>query len=349
MIKIVYNKNKKKTLPELPHMNKILQTYKTSLQQNPAKVIKQLSCRRLINGGYVKQINIVQKPERVFNPATIMTQYGRLISYRPHSARSQVMCFLDQNLNAIQDTSSGNMFSRNADARLFFHQNCLFLSTSYQQFGPYRARMQLRRIDIKNINNKFNYYDTILGKFDTINNFPGYVKPRLEKNWIPFSNNGKIYYIYYLNPHRILQFDFVTGSVSFVTQTEFNMNEFNQKNKFNLPTHDIRLSTTPALLSDKTYLSTYHYKSGRNYYNGFYCFESVFPFKIISIGQPIIFPQDAGQQGIQKKSRLRLLFLQSLQVYQKTNDIIISCGQNDKMCHLLQMPLDLVLGSLKKI
>jgi predicted GH43/DUF377 family glycosyl hydrolase len=98
-----------------------------------------------------------------------------------------------------------------------------------------------------------------------------------QKNWIPFYDNKKLYFIVSINPHVICEYDLKTNKLSDEKfKSDWNPNWIYDEKFF-------RGNTPPIKLNDNTYLNTFHtvfFDGGYAYYdNGFYVFESNPPFK----------------------------------------------------------------------
>ena len=65
----------------------------------------------------------------------------------------------------------------------------------------------------------------------------------------------------------------------------------------------MRLNTNAVRLADGTYLSTFHtYAGGRGYFNGFYLFEGLYPFRVLKVSAgPATTPADATARNLRNR------------------------------------------------
>lgn len=315
-------------------------------KQNAIKRLNTISPDKLISNNIkYKAVNLPETHKNAFNGCKIQTPHGTLLSFRAGSGRSgQYLGFLDKNNNIIPSTLSKLLIPNNIDARLFYFKDQLYISTSWEIYGPRRNQMQLWKLNIVKkddiyLNGEtFDYIIENVAKFNNIQNWTGYIKPKDQKNWAPFIHNNQLYYIYSFSPHKVLKFNFKTKKIHLVKTNEVNLD------KFNFPTKDIRLNTNPVLLYSGEFLSTYHYVYNKGYYSGFYTFNT--DFQITKIGQPVFLPKDCDAGGSWRNNNLKVFFLQGLQIFQNQNRIEISGGHNDYQVCIFKLKLSQILNSL---
>jgi len=216
-------------------------------------------------------------------------------------------CFLDSNFIHIPNTHTKDIRDsctkdicgfKNIDSRIVKYNNQYYISTSKILNGP--EYIQLFKLVITD---KINIDKSFCISFLSINNFPNYSRRR-EKNWCPWEFQGKLYYTYSLNPHKILEVNLETKEVSLIYETNWYNNSLWFTEIWTDPF--FRLNCPPILLPDSTYLGIFHtmrisslktnyHKIQPNnllsYWTGFYRFENKPPFKIISISsEPFICP-----------------------------------------------------------
>ena len=128
-------------------------------------------------------------------------------------------------------------------------------------------------------------------KYDFVAEFyeKNLVTENFEKNWMPFSSKGRLYFVYLIEPeHVILEANIQTGACEVVARTKNNFS----KNLFSLR------GSTPAVLDKELgeWITLYHYvlpsfrritgKPRNAYFIGGYTFSEKKPFNILrkSIG-----------------------------------------------------------------
>ena len=207
--------------------------------------------------------------------------------------------FLDKNLKYIENTHNEDLnVSYYTDPRIFQHLGEYYISTSKLFNGP--AYMQLSKLIIND--DKIYIDDNSTISFLNIENFNGYIK-NIEKNWVFWSYDNKIYYTYSLNPHRILELT-NSGTVKLIYETYWYSNNWWFNEVWTPPM--FRLNVPPILIAEGVYLGIFHTMKKHNlktkyhkiqpnnllsYYTGFYTFSAFPPFKIISISNyPFISP-----------------------------------------------------------
>lgn len=176
--------------------------------------------------------------------------------------------------------------SRSEDARLLTIDDRLFIVYSdniNDHFYSEAYRMFVAELD--HDGQQFILYNT-----ESLDLFEGENKNRREKNWVPFDYKGDLLFAYSLNPHRILQPIFGTGSCLTIATT-------NKMIKWQWG--ELR-GGTPAILMDNEYLAFFHssidmvslHSKGKkvpHYFMGAYTFSREPPFEITRISpEPII-------------------------------------------------------------
>jgi len=112
----------------------------------------------------------------------------------------------------------------------------------------------------------------------------GLVERNFEKNWMPFSENGELFFIYLMEPdHIVLKADLQSGKVNLFSSSK---NDF--KKEINAPR-----GSTPAVYDEELggYITCYHFvyptqrkvlgKKVDAYFFGAYLFSKTPPFKIL--------------------------------------------------------------------
>jgi hypothetical protein len=268
-----------------------------------------------------------------FNGALFDMADSTLCIYRGSNSKSLKYTYLDSDLNPVGEQRDLGVW-RNEDPRVVCHENRVYLSTTFSWYKA-QTRVELRELgflpDGTVLNRRFQL-------FDHIANWPEYTKPPFEKNWVPFSHDENLYYIYSLSPHRVLRVDLKTEAVSLAYTTE------TPASKWQSDCH-LRLNAPPVLLPNGNYLSTYHVNNRRKYYTGFYEFEGKPPFSVLRMSsEPELWPDDCRE--IRRKDKLRCVFIVSMQVDKTRNIIRLTGGDSDMSVVVLEKSLPLVMQSL---
>lgn len=185
-------------------------------------------------------------------------------------------------------------------------------------------------------------------EFHTVGGWPDYVKQRWEKNWAPFSHGGKFYYVYSIQPHRILEVDLTAGNarLAFVAS-----GDAVRCHELGDPDSDVRLNAPPVRLRDGRYLSTYHVvrQVGErfDYYSGFYTFAGEPPFTPLASTDAFLIPEDA--EGIIPHDRrpTRCVFITGMSVDERADQIVLWGGDSDRRVFTGHVALSRVLGALR--
>lgn len=243
------------------------------------------------------------------------------------------------------------------DPRVIKYNNEYFISDT--NFEKEFNSMHLRKLAV---------YDDVIYidnshilDFPTILNFPNYTL-RHEKNWTPFDHEGKFYYVYSLNPHRILELDvYGTGLATLKYETSWITNTWWANQNWEKPYY--RLNTSPILLPDGTYLSMFHTMNfskmdskvnqnipgnWRSYWTGFYQFEGSPPFRVKKISPfPVIWADDELPNSWPKQSQRTTanpFFPFNLFLYE--DNVVITGGTNDVGAAYCLVNLEKILQSL---
>ena len=228
----------------------------------------------------LKSINLPDL--RQFHGATCKYENRYICIYHNSEQHRLASCLLDCNFNYIAGTHTEDLgISTYINPRIVKYQEKYYVSLSKMIPNVGDETIYLWEL---NVNDKITINRDKYLCFNTIDGWPNYQKGR-EKNWIPWSHEDKLYYTYSLNPHRILEVDFETKSVKLIAETRWTSDSWWDKEQWVEPI--FRLNSNPVLLSDGTYLSTFHTHRMRgslpSYWTGFYQFEPKYPFKVLKI------------------------------------------------------------------
>lgn len=160
---------------------------------------------------------------------------------------------------------------------------------------------------------------------EPIEDWPGgYTKTRAEKNWMPFTYQDELYFVYGLSPHIILRYNEFTKKVQRVYSTDVDWTKW--------PLHKNGVSgNTNCVRVGDYFLNTFHSKPLRNYWTGYYFFEARPPFKPVLLGTiPLLEPTDCTES--KKSARVERCFDNvqfPIGLHVAGSSIYVSYGVND--------------------
>jgi hypothetical protein len=166
---------------------------------------------------------------------------------------------------------------------------------------------------------------------------PTFASPtKRQKNWTPFMHEGKLYYIYSVNPHTIVEH--VRGDEH---KAEARMDKVYETHWRNDTTPALRGGTNVVEL-DHCFLVCAHIaknvaKKKPMYRSVFYTFARQPPFNVLALGTAISLGDDLIQYPV------------GLVLEHHTGDLLLSFGANDCHMHVARLPLKNVLESLSPI
>ena len=194
--------------------------------------------------------------------------------------------------------------NRHEDPRLFVFKGKLYMgfATVHGQYGvasqglvQLDASYKVKKVWYPNYKNNRSVAikgdvirEVAMGVFQTSE------APRdIEKNWIYFEYNDKLYFVYWFNPHQIVEMSLRTGDAKLKYQSRFDIGD---RWKFG----EIRGGTCPVKKGNYFY-SFFHSslfmddKDGKRvhmYYAGAYKFEAKPPFKVVAMTNTPLFQGD---------------------------------------------------------
>jgi hypothetical protein len=287
----------------------------------------------LYNGAEKWYIDVGE--QHAHNGTLRRTPSGWLCVHRGGDVRTLRVLRLNDDFTPRRETKATLPIVQNDDPRIIDHAGATYLSTAYWWNHWSGFRMELRRV----INADAGNIELVdVAKFEHIDNWPGYIKPAFEKNWAPFSHDGRLLYVYSVSPHRILEFNPNTGKVALIHETDPCV-------RWSIAgASESRLNAPPVLLADGTYLSTFHVRDAKGYYTGFYRFEACPPFNIIEVSaEPYLLPEDSDGTSWRNQN-LQVLFIQGMDV--ADNVLTLFGGDNDHSVIAVRCDLRRVLNSL---
>jgi len=277
-----------------------------------------------------------------FNGSTVHVGGRRLLAYRtPDATRSIGFAWLDEDFRTVPGSATLTGLTLNEDPRLLIAgDGRLFLTTGYCG-SPGGNRIELRRLAVAEPHAVVE--DAVIGKFDHVLGWPGYAR-RVEKNWAPFEAGGRLWYVYSLDPHRILGVDVRSGTVSLAYETEFARPSWWDERWGS----DLRLTAPPARLAGGAFLSTWHASRDGGYWSGFYTFEGEPPFRVLRFAEaPAVTPADASGVNRQNPLAKRCVFVCGMELDEPGDEVVLTGGDNDHSLVAFRFRLADVLGDLR--
>jgi len=164
----------------------------------------------------------------------------------------------------------------------------------------------------------------------------------IEKNWIPFLSNDKLYLIYSTQPHLILEPNLETGICQRVASTETPFSWKWGEIRGGTPAHPIEggLLTFFHSSQELPAASFFGTKVGRNYAMGAYLFENRAPFAVRKIT-----PSPIGSaENYMHKNRRKVIFPAGMAI--EGNIIYVVWGKNDTGICLSTFDKEKLLSSM---
>jgi hypothetical protein len=181
----------------------------------------------------------------------------------------------------------------------------------------------------------------------------------MQKNWAPFYENNKLYFIKLINPHIVYEYDLKNEKVVDVFKSEWTPKWINNE-------IFLKGNTPPIKLPNGDYLSTFHTTenvlinglNNRFYDNGFYTFESKPPFNVKEISNiSFLYGEMASRKFY---NYLDKPFLKNIMHFcchctfplgmiKEDDKIIISYGDSDSLIKYCEIPIESILKTLRPI
>ena len=254
---------------------------------------------------------------------------------------------LDKDFNQIDNSlkiiDTNSFFSE--DPRAFKVKDDIFLT--YNELQPCKGNVRVIKLAALE-------KDTFDVKYTT--NFDQYIR-RIEKNWTTFVYDENPFFVYQVNPHKILKIK--DPQSSHLEHLLFDGYNPYIKDRWFRNWGTLK-GGTPALLVDGEYLSFFHSsfedkKKGYIWYvMGAYTFEAKPPFKITAISRgPIMFEgiYDTPKRGFCINKNLYCIFPSGFVIGKRDGrDVFyVSCGENDSGVKILTIDKEKLFQSLRKI
>lgn len=268
--------------------------------------------------------------KRAFNASFISIKDKYIYAYRSDDFNLSA-CYLDRSYNVISDCFDLHLWG-NIEPRVFSWRNELFLQTTF--FNNWQDRTELWKIEAEDKNIRV---IKRLSVFEHILDYKGYVKGR-EKNWTPLVKDDSLFFVYSINPHRVLLYNEEKNNVKLFA----NMG-WNPQQKW---LHGLRGNAKPFLLGQDYYISTFH---NPDHSFGFYIFEAKYPFKVVKCSKFPIFIRKDGESITSEKLYYApyLFFPTGLEVDEGL--IKISSGINDIKTCIIHFDKNDILSSMTEV
>lgn len=299
----------------------------------------------LVRGGSKEFIDAGEN--RAYNGSLLPTCHGDLLVFRssnPHGIKYRWLNLSDQPCHVLLST-------KQRDPRLVIHCGRLYMTVSFTVTDDARSEhMELYELRVAPA------YDNrqlptlqprLVTKFATAHSlWPGYQRMPLEKNWVPFSHDGRFMLVQSILPHRVLEVNLTTGQIAQVYESTPASSDF----PWPLRGHwgfGWRGSSPPWRLADGSYLSTFHAKDeAMQYAAAFYRFAGEPPFEIMAMDrEPALVPADSAQcGGTRQGCTARIIFVSSMHL--TADSIHLYGGDSDRYVVHMALPLAPVLARL---
>lgn len=234
------------------------------------------------------------------------------------------------------------------DPRLFRHKGDVYMVYCRQVNRKKNKRLStasLQLAKLKKVDGKWEVTKDVPLVFDGGEEFyvKGLVNSNFEKNWMPFSDNGDIYFVYLMSPeHIILKLDLDTGKTTLSARTS---------NDFPKDSYQLR-GSSPVVFDEELgeFLTLYHFvvptvrntgKKAHAYFMGGYTFSKDYPYKILRKTDGALVGD-----GLYDNYR-KFIFPTSL--IRDGEDYLVFYGDDDETNKVARIPRKELIASLRKL
>jgi predicted GH43/DUF377 family glycosyl hydrolase len=213
------------------------------------------------------------------------------------------------------------------DPRVLFHDNKYYVGCANYQYGNIKYVHQKVLVFDKDFNHIDNIHIEYDGNGKTIEENTIH-----QKNWTWFIQNNSLMIVYRMNPHVVLEVDLTTKKV--VTEYK-HFQDISEMWDFG----ECRMGSNP-ILKDGYYHNFFHSSlpwkhPKRQYFMGYYKFESVPPFKIVEISkEPILYGNEIDERVLKNISPLVIFPCGAIE---KDGKFIVSFGLNDEKTGIIKI------------
>lgn len=266
-----------------------------------------------------KQIHIPKAPT-AFNPSLIRWKNQWLLSFRVDSYLGLI--YLNDQLEPQGEPQIFDDRERE-DGRLFIYNEKIYICFN----SPAGRRRKIFTAEITENNQLF----TLSSSKEL-----SYQSHRVEKNWSPFPNKDKLFFLYQSLPLRVISFDQSNRGEEYPSHSPFSHRCWTYGN--------IRGGTPAIQLSENEYLTFFHSSirtdTSVTYYMGAMIINNSHPFKILKLScEPFI-----SDSFYSPTNQRQIIFPGGLFAYE--NILYVSYGKNDCESWILQLDSQKLLDSL---
>jgi predicted GH43/DUF377 family glycosyl hydrolase len=308
----------------------------------------------------ISSINIAADTKLINGSILELSNNNYLIAYRNNINMYQAnyhteikVAELDQNMkvlrhNTLDFTKAAGSTHRNKitaqDPRLFTVANQLYMI--YNEAVP---RSQQRELYLAAIN-----FSKSIIEINSLAKLHYAPEPNLtQKNWVPFTHQNNLFFIYSFQPYRILNFDFNTKRLMLTHNCDYNLNKLWHYGEIRGGTPAIYLPELDAYLgffhssiarhkSKKTWAER-KAPLPRDYFMGAYLFDAQPPFLLRAITtKPLAF------KGLYANSKQDFHIIFPSGVVAKSDHFLVSAGVDDNKTLLLKISKKTLLTSMQK-
>jgi len=264
------------------------------------------------------------------NKLLLMTRESILIGLKKFK-NTLKLYELDENYNIIKDLNLKIIDEidneQYEDPRVLVHDNKYYVGCANYKFNKIKFIHQKILVFDKNFNHIDNIHIEYDGNGNSINENKNH-----QKNWTFFIYNGNLMVVYRMNPHVIIEVDLKTNKV--ITEYK-NFKDISKEWIFG----ECRMGSNP-ILKDGYYHNFFHSSlpwrfPKRQYFMGYYKFESIPPFKIVHIdSKPILHGNESDERILDEISPLVVF---PCGVIEKDDKFVVSFGLNDEKTGIIKI------------
>lgn len=264
------------------------------------------------------------------NKLLLMTRESILIGIKKFK-NTLKLYELDDNYNVVKDLNLKIIDEiddeQYEDPRVLFHDNKYYVGCANYQFNKVKFIHQKILVFDENFNHIDNIHIEYDGNGKSIDENKNH-----QKNWTFFIHNGNLMIVYKMNPHVVVEVDLATKKV--VTEYK-HFQDISDIWNFG----ECRMGSNP-MLKDGYYHNFFHSSlpwifPKRQYFMGYYKFESIPPFKIVHIdSEPILHGNEVDERILDEISPLVIF---PCGVIEKDGKFVVSFGLNDEKTGIIKI------------
>lgn len=262
-----------------------------------------------------KQTRIEVPEQGSFNPGLAELGENYVLAYRTDEL-TIALAILDKKFKPLEYHPINT--TNCCDPRLVWHQDQLIVSFSRFE---------------KNCHKESIFGQVVMEGKEFVDRNPFRISPEeldRQKNWMPFTHGGNLYFISHVSPHTIYRW---TG------EKAVKMYETRWGHPWFYKNLQLRGNTNAVQLPDGNYLATFHTAKQLGqvtyYDNGAYVFEGKPPFKVLKCANRTYLPAEAASEKHFRKGGILQCNFPVGMVRKKTK-LFISYGDNDSVCKIME-------------